>query len=103
MSLRFYDLWWHKSDLFSSEVAAYHAHVDAEVRRHASKYPSLFELGVTCPLCDESSPVADFTGRIRGAICPRCRGSFEPKPGHLVQALYIRYGIKEDVRQTDAT
>ncbi len=101
--MQFYDLWWHESDLFSSEVAAYHARVNAEVGRHASNYPTIFELGVTCPLCEKSSSIANFTGSIRQAICPRCRGPFKPEPGHLVRALYIRYGIKDVVRQTDVT
>jgi hypothetical protein len=92
---RFYDIYWYESDLTPAERAAYDRNVDNAVRDRALQHPSIFDLKAKCPHCRVASPIALFTGRIRCAVCPQCEGSFAPEPGHLVQALYARAGLRE--------
>lgn len=92
-SVRFYDVFWHESDLTPSERAAYDAKVEEKLRSYTTEYPSLLELEATCPLCQGISLISDFVGNAREAICPRCSYSFVPQPGYLVQALYARAGL----------
>jgi hypothetical protein len=92
---RFYDVYWFEADLTPAERAAYDRKADTAVKEHAAQLPSIFNMEVKCPLCLISSPIAQFSGSVRRAICPRCRRSFAPEPGHLVQALYARAGLGE--------
>jgi hypothetical protein len=89
----FYDVYWLENDLTAVERQGYDVKVDEALRARATQYPSIFELEARCPLCRGNSPIADFNGSVRQAVCPRCRQSFAPEPGHLVQALYARAGL----------
>lgn len=92
-SVRFYDVFWHESDLTPSERAAYDAKVEEKLRNYTTEYPSLLELEATCLFCERISSVSDFIGNAREALCPHCGYSFVPQPGCLVQALYTRAGL----------
>ncbi|KAH7336028.1 hypothetical protein BKA65DRAFT_458517 [Rhexocercosporidium sp. MPI-PUGE-AT-0058] len=94
-SVCFYDVYWLEEDLTAIEQQAYNLKVDEELHARAEKYPSILELEARCPHCHVNSPIADFTGSIREAVCPRCHKSFAPQPGHLVQALYARAGLND--------
>jgi len=94
-SVCFYDVYWLEEDLTAIEQQAYTLKVDEELHARAEKYPSILELEARCPHCHVNSPIADFTGSIREAVCPRCHESFAPQPGHLVQALYARAGLND--------
>ncbi|KAH7129814.1 hypothetical protein B0J13DRAFT_132574 [Dactylonectria estremocensis] len=89
----FYDVYWLEKDLKESERKAFDTKVDEAILSRAAHWPSIFEFEALCPLCGKSAPIANFAGSIRRAICPQCRGSFEPEPGHLMQALYMRAGL----------
>jgi hypothetical protein len=89
----FYDVYWLESGLKDVERKAYDRKVDEELRARAAEYPSIFELETRCPRCQTNSPIAEFKGNIHQAVCPCCHHSFEPEPGHLVQALYARAGL----------
>ncbi|KAL2128020.1 hypothetical protein VTI74DRAFT_9840 [Chaetomium olivicolor] len=91
--VRFYDVYWVESDLTESEKQAYNANLDETLRSLANEHRGIYELRARCPHCSVDSPIADFSGSIRAAVCPVCRQSFAPQPGHLMQALYIRAGI----------
>lgn len=95
--MAFYDVYWLVKDLTASEQKAYSDKVDAALLARAANHPSIFELEARCPLCKVNSPIADFKGSIREARCPHCGKSFLPEPGHLVQALYARAGLKDVV------
>lgn len=93
----FYDIYWIERDLTIAERLAYDRKVDDAFHAQASKFPSVLELEVQCPLCRKNSPIAHITGNIRLAICPSCGKSFKPEPGHLVQALYAKAGLGDVV------
>lgn len=94
-SICFYDVFFLEKDLSSIEQEAYKVKVDEDLHARAEKLPSILELEARCPYCHVNSPIAHFTGSIREAVCPRCRKSFAPQPGHLVQALYARAGLND--------
>ncbi|PCD22041.1 hypothetical protein AU210_015843 [Fusarium oxysporum f. sp. radicis-cucumerinum] len=87
--MRFYDIFWLEEDLKSSERQAYNMRVDEELCRRAEGHQGIFELGYRCPKCDNNAPLADFSGSIRRATCPKCQGSFEPEAGHRIEAYLI--------------
>jgi hypothetical protein len=89
----FYDVYWLESELKDEEREAYDSKVNEELRARAAEYPSIFGLETRCPRCQNNSPIAEFKGNIHQTVCPRCHQSFEPEPGHLVQALYARAGL----------
>jgi hypothetical protein len=91
--VRFYDVYWLEDDLTASERHQYDVRVDEALQARAEQYPSLLQLESQCPLCRVSSPIVRYTGSIRAAVCPSCGQSFQPQPGHLVQALYARAGL----------
>lgn len=93
----FYDVYWFESELTARERQAYDTKVNDTLRARAAQHPSILELEVQCPHCRDNAPIADFTGNIRLAVCPLCRRSFKPEPGHLVQALYARAGLSDVV------
>lgn len=93
----FYDVYWLESDLTTAEQKAYTDKADAILQARALQHPSIFELESRCPLCQANSPIADFTGNIQSAVCPKCSRAFHPEPGHLVQALYARAGLGDVV------
>ncbi|KAM5349132.1 hypothetical protein ACJ41O_008955 [Fusarium nematophilum] len=93
--LTFYDVYWLERDLTDEEREAYRNKVDEKLHSHSAEYPGIFELETRCPLCFAIAPIAEFSGSIRQAICPRCRQSFHPEPGHLVQALYAQAGLND--------
>ncbi|KAF5964991.1 hypothetical protein FBULB1_12498 [Fusarium bulbicola] len=95
--LRFYDVYWVEEELTDAERQAFDARVDEELRRHAEEHESIFELEYQCPRCSETSTLAGFRGSVRSALCPKCQGWFEPHPGSLVKALYLRAGLNEVV------
>ncbi|KAF9772475.1 hypothetical protein IL306_009820 [Fusarium sp. DS 682] len=95
--MRFYDFFWLEKDLTRSERQAYNMRVDEELRRRAEGHQGIFELEYRCPKCDNNAPLADFSGSIRRATCPKCQGSFEPEAGHLIEALYVREGLNDVV------
>ncbi|KAJ4265314.1 hypothetical protein NW762_004599 [Fusarium torreyae] len=97
VSPRFYDIYWLEGDLTPAERAACAGKVDSAVQSHAQQHPTIFSLEATCPHCHLASPLASFRGSIRCAVCPQCRKSFAPQPGHLIQALYARAGFGEVV------
>lgn len=92
---RFFDVLWFEGDLTLGERAAYDRKADAAVQGYAAEHPGVFWFESDCPLCRVASPIASFTGSIRRAVCPRCRGSFVPEPGQLVRALYAKAGLGE--------
>lgn len=96
---RFYDVYWLESNLTALEKQAYDTKVQETLRRRSKEHPSILELEARCPRCYFNSPIADFKGNIRQAICPRpsCQQSFAPEPGHLVQALYARAGLSDAI------
>ncbi|KAG5752155.1 hypothetical protein H9Q70_005209 [Fusarium xylarioides] len=96
--LRFYDVYWIEEELTHAEREAFDARVDEELRRHAEEHESIFELEYRCPRCFDNSVLADFTGNVRRALCPKCQGWFEPDPGSLAQAMYLRAGLNDVVR-----
>jgi len=91
----FYDVYWLESDLTAAEQQAYNVKVDEALRARAEQHPSILELEARCPHCCNNAPIADFTGSIRQTVCPLCHQSFEPEPGHLIQALYARAGLSD--------
>jgi hypothetical protein len=93
--MRFYDVYWLESKLTRAEQQAYDTKVDEELRRHADKYPSIFELEYRCPKYQENAPLAKFRGSVRRAVCPNCEERFEPEAGCLMQALYVRGGLND--------
>ncbi|KAJ4217026.1 hypothetical protein NW757_014654, partial [Fusarium falciforme] len=93
--MEFYDVYWLESELKDSEREAYNTKVDEKLRSHSSEFPSIFELETRCPLCMAIAPIAEFSGNIRQATCPRCGKPFFPEPGHLVQALYAQAGLND--------
>ncbi|KAF5243564.1 hypothetical protein FANTH_8143 [Fusarium anthophilum] len=97
-SLRFYDVYWVEKGLTKAERQAFDAQVDEELRRHAEEHKSIFELEYRCPRCFDNSALADFTGSVWRAVCPKCQGWFEPDPGGLAQAMYLRAGLNDVVR-----
>ncbi|KAJ4112146.1 hypothetical protein NW768_011725 [Fusarium equiseti] len=94
-AMRFYDVYWLESDLTTAEQHAYGARVDEELRRHVDGYPSILNLEYCCPRCQQNAPLAQFRGSVRRAICPNCEERFEPEPGRLVEALYVRAGLND--------
>lgn len=92
---RFFDVFWFEGDLTPGERAAYDRSADAAVQGYAAEHPSMLGFESVCPRCRVASPIAAFTGNIRRAVCPRCRGSFAPEPGQLVRALYAKAGLGE--------
>lgn len=90
---RFFDVFWFEGDLTLGERAAYDRSADAAVQGYAAEHPSMLGFESVCPLCRVASPIASFTGNIRRAVSPRCRGSFAPEPGQLVRALYAKAGL----------
>ena len=91
--VRFYDVYWLENDLTDVERQAYAVKRDNALRVRAAQHPSIFELEARCPLCHTNAPIADFSGSIRQAVCPRCHKPFVPQPGHLVEALYACAGL----------
>lgn len=91
----FYDVYWLESGLNDEERREYDRQVEEELRARAEEYPSIFELEYRCPLCLTSSAIAKFKGDIYHAVCPcpDCGKSFQPEPGHLMEALYARVGL----------
>ncbi|GJN86978.1 hypothetical protein PLIIFM63780_010560 [Purpureocillium lilacinum] len=89
----FYDVEWKLEDLAQEDKDAFDRFADDGVRKGAERVPSVFELEILCPLCKESATIASFTGSLRRAFCPGCKGSFKPEPGYLAQALYARAGL----------
>ncbi len=69
--------------------------VDRKIREKADKYPTILELEAKCPRCSANSPLAQFSGSIWEARCPKCYQSFAPEPGNLIRALYARAGLGE--------
>lgn len=94
--VRFYDVYWRQDDLSVVEQKAYDDHVNEILHTCVGQYPAILDLEVQCPLCHENSPIANFSGSIRQAICPLCGQSFEPDPGQLAQALYARSGLHDE-------
>ncbi|POR37004.1 Uncharacterized protein TPAR_02794 [Tolypocladium paradoxum] len=94
-SMTFYDVYWLAGELTAAERRAYDVTVDEAVRARAVQHPSILELEARCPRCRVNAPIADFKGNVYRALCPGCRESFAPQPGHLVQALYARAGLGE--------
>ncbi|KAF2659185.1 hypothetical protein K491DRAFT_217121 [Lophiostoma macrostomum CBS 122681] len=95
----FYDVYWLESGLSSEERRAYDRQVDEELRARAEEYPSILDLEYRCPLCLTSSAIAKFKGNVYHAVCPcpDCGKTFEPEPGHLMEALYARAGLSSVV------
>jgi len=93
--VNFYDVYWLESELTVTERQAYSARVDEELRCRAAQYPSILELEACCPHCHNNRPLANFRGSIRQVQCPHCNRSFTPEPGHLMEALYAREGIRD--------
>ena len=91
--MRFYDIYWLEGDLTAAEREAYNSYTDENVHARTARY--LREIGARCPLCRSVSPIADFRGSIRRAVCPRCHQTFAPEPGHLLQALYAQAGFDD--------
>jgi hypothetical protein len=91
--VRFYDVYWLENDLTEEERKAYEAEIDEKLCAHVSEYSSIFELEYRCALCTVNSPIAKFKGNLYQTECPACHKTFEPEPGHLVQALYARAGL----------
>jgi hypothetical protein len=91
--IRFYDTYWNEDDLTEAENTAYKKNVDEDVKNRVDQHPSILEVEYKCPCCSGISPVMDFTGSIREALCAKCREIFAPEPGHLAQALHIRAGL----------
>ncbi|EMD69638.1 hypothetical protein COCSADRAFT_166614 [Bipolaris sorokiniana ND90Pr] len=79
-SMCFYDVFWYEEELTLEEKHAYASKLDGE-------------LEMQCPLWGGNSCIGDFTCSMRLAVCPHCRRSFRPEPGHLMQALYVRAGL----------
>ncbi|KAF5652146.1 hypothetical protein F25303_3620 [Fusarium sp. NRRL 25303] len=97
-SLRFYDVYWIEPELTNAERQAFDASVDEELRRRAEQHESIFELEYRCPKCLDNSALADFRGSVRRALCPRCQKWFEPDPGSLAKAMYLRAGLNDVVQ-----
>jgi len=91
--VRYYDVYWLENDPTAGERRAYDSFKDKAVRDVADKHKRIFDFEAHCPLCGKRSPLSAFTGSIREAVCPGCKESFKPEPGHLLQAIYARAGF----------
>ncbi|KAL3461818.1 hypothetical protein BJX64DRAFT_299995 [Aspergillus heterothallicus] len=91
--MRFYDVFWYEHTLPLEDRQAYRDKADRDFLTGTMQHPAILDLEATCPLCEHSSFLGDFTGTLRSAICPHCEGSFAPEPGYLMQALYARAGL----------
>ena len=96
-AMRFFDVYWLESDLTIGEQQAYDTRVDEELRRRVDGFPGIFSLEYRCPQCQQKALLAQFRGSVRRAICPNCEELFEPEPGRLVEALYLRAGLNDVV------
>lgn len=91
MKMSFYDIYWLEKDLTKKERKEYNFRVDSTLRAGATKYSSILDIEINCPICNVNSPVADFAGSdIRQTTCPRCYQSFTPELEHLLKALDVR-------------
>lgn len=94
-AMRFFDVHWLESNLTTGEQQAYDTRVDEELRRRVDGIPGIFSLEYRCPRGQQKAPLAQFRGSVRRAICPNCEELFEPEPGRLVDALYLRAGLND--------
>jgi hypothetical protein len=95
----FYDVYWLERDLTAVERQAYDVKVDEALHARAAQYPSIFELEARCPLCRGNSPIADFNGSVRQAVCPHCRQSFGRARPPGAGAVYARRPRRCGVRK----
>lgn len=93
--MEFYDIFWYEHELTEEVREAYKTWSGSKVAKQVASFPGVYDLEARCPRCHHSSRIGDFEGTIHNVVCPRqdCREDFQPKPGHLLQAIYMRAGL----------
>ncbi|WAR32015.1 hypothetical protein MAR_034557 [Mya arenaria] len=76
LGLEFMDVYWTEADLTANEKASYRAHGPEVATKLMSMLKGLQVQKYTCPRCDQSSLVCEYTGTLSNAKCPRCHREF---------------------------
>lgn len=78
LGLDFIDVFWEEEDLTAEEKAYCKNHASEVAKTLTGLLPSLQRAEYTCPNidCKMTSPVAEFTGTLLRAKCPRCEHEF---------------------------
>ncbi|XP_021959380.2 uncharacterized protein LOC110855270 [Folsomia candida] len=97
LGLKFYDVFFLKSDLKREEIQAYKDKVVDALDTFLAHIPEVTkQLPYVCPLCKVSSPAASFTGELAHVECPKCNKKFEPAPIGLALGWGSSKKIKPD-------
>jgi hypothetical protein len=72
----FFDVFWTLRDLSESEKANYELHGEKIASELIASLRGLQLAEYECPLCEKSSLVTEFSGKLLRANCPKCLGEF---------------------------
>lgn len=89
IDFEFTDVYWTLGDLSYREKEYYKRYSADVAWQLISKYKSLSTAEYQCPICKNSSPVTDYTGSLKVAVCPRYGCKFRCDESGNVIALNI--------------
>ena len=94
LNLKFIDVYWQWDELSDEEKEAYNKHGAKVAGDLMKKLKGLQEAKYKCPLqlCHAESKVVEYSGNVVSAMCPKCRGTFDPNKeenGDLALNLYL--------------
>ena len=99
LGMKFYDIFWTKADLLTSEKEAYRKDGPIISAMLMDKLTSLQTATHKCPKCSVESNVSEFRGHLLATVCPRCGDTFnanEDGSGALALNIYLTSLLSSD-------
>lgn len=89
LDFEFIDVFWTLNDLSEREIDYFNEYGADVADKIMKQFKGLQKAKYECPICKTISLVTDFSGSLKEAICPKCKGQFRSDKDGNILALNV--------------